>query len=101
MLLRGQGYFVTSALGRADALEQCKKGSFDLLILGHSIPEEDKRELINLFRTHCPSPVLALSRPGEQIPDSADAHAFPDDIDAFLRAVHTTLRRGTANAAEH
>jgi DNA-binding response OmpR family regulator len=93
MLLRGQGYLVTSALGRTNAIEQCKKGNFDLLILGHSIPSEDKKELIDMFRQHCPSPVLALRRHGENTPDGADAHAFPDDIDVFLRAVYETLHK--------
>ena len=94
MLLRGEGYLVTSALGQTNAIEQCKKGNFDLLILGHSIPNQDKSELINMFRHHCPSPVLALRRQGEDTPDGADAHAFPDDIDAFLRMVDDILHTG-------
>ena len=94
MLLRAQGYLVTSALGRTNAIEECKKGNFDLLILGHSIPNEEKKELIGMFRNHCPSPVLALRRHGEDTPDGADAHAFPDDIEIFLRAVYETLHQG-------
>jgi CheY-like chemotaxis protein len=59
MLLRRQGYSVTSALGFTDAIEQCKMAQFDLLILGHSIPDADKQELMNVFKGRCGAPVLA------------------------------------------
>lgn len=44
---------MTSALGFTEAVEQCKVGSFDLCIIGHSIPHPDKRELIHVFAEHC------------------------------------------------
>jgi DNA-binding response OmpR family regulator len=87
MLLRRHGHSVTSALGFTDAVEQCENGKFDLLILGHSIPDKDKRHLITLFRGSCPAPVLALRRQGENTPDGADEHVYPDDIDALLEVV--------------
>jgi DNA-binding response OmpR family regulator len=91
LLLRGQGYTVSSALGFTDAVEHCKGGNFDLFILGHSIPDKDKRQLISVFHGQCKSPVLALRRHGEDAPDNADHHAYPDDIEGLLNTVNKIL----------
>ena len=96
MILRREGYTVSSALGFTASVEHCKNGNFDLFVLGHSIPDKDKRELIRVFRIGCNAPVLALQRHGENVPDGAEAHAYPDDIDGFLKAVNKLLTRRTA-----
>lgn len=93
MLLRREGYIVTSALGFTEGIEECKKTRFDLFVLGHSIPDKDKRELIRVFHTECDAPVLALHRHGENTPEEADADAYPDDIEGFLNAVKKLLMR--------
>jgi CheY-like chemotaxis protein len=86
MLLEQKGYEVTSALGFTDAVERCKNGSFDLFILGHSIPHKDKLHLIETFRNNCPAPILSLERFGEiQVP--CDFHASPDNPERFLKVV--------------
>ena len=100
MLLRREGYFVTSALGFTEGIEQCKNRGFNLFVLGHSIPEKDKRELIHVFRTQCDAPVLALHRHGENTPEEADGDAYPDDIEGFLDAVKKLLARHTAPKAD-
>lgn len=91
MLLRARGYVVTSALGFSAAVELCQNATFDLIILGHSIPDNDKRELMRVFGKHCSCPVLALQRQGENPPDGAHAIAFSDDPGTFLRAVQEIL----------
>ena len=93
MLLQREGYLVISALGFSDAVEQCKNAEFDLFVLGHSIPGNDKRELIRTFRARCDAPVLALHRHGENVPEEADAHAYPDDVEGFLKAISKLLTR--------
>jgi DNA-binding response OmpR family regulator len=93
LLLRREGYAVTSALGFTDAVKHCKAGSFDLFILGHSIPDTDKRELVHVFGEHCTAPVLALKRHGENLPDGAHFHAYPDDIRGLLETVGTILAK--------
>src|SRR5690348_11946100 len=55
MLLEQRGYSVTSALGFSRAIEHCRASGFDLFILGHSIPEMDKLELMKTFRGNCPA----------------------------------------------
>src|SRR5579859_2900937 len=62
-LLRQMGYSVTSADGLVEAMELCEKDpeNFDLIILGHSIPHEDKRTIIKRCRRTRRCPVLALT----------------------------------------
>jgi DNA-binding response OmpR family regulator len=91
ILLRRQGYSVTSALGFTDAAQQCGSSEFDLFILGHSIPLNDQRELIRIFQTRCASPVLALRRRDESAPDGAKAHVDPFDIEDLLETVDQLL----------
>jgi CheY-like chemotaxis protein len=86
MLLELAGYVVTSALGFTDALELSKTGGYDLFVLGHSIPNKDKQELIRTSRKSCPAPILSLERVGEPRVES-NFHASPDDPEELLRTV--------------
>lgn len=90
MLLAMHGYGVTSALGFSQATARCRVGGFDLFILGHSIPQDDKLELIKIFREHCMAPILSLERYGED-PVPCDFRASPDDPAKFLRTVGSIL----------
>jgi len=63
-LFRHYGYEVTSATGRYEAIERCKTKA-DLLVLGHSVPREEKLKIIACYRAANDSPVLSLLRPGE------------------------------------
>lgn len=65
LMLETSGYTVTSAEGFVEATRLCAKGDYDLLIMGYSIPHEDKRALVEKTRAHCAAPVLALLRHGE------------------------------------
>jgi len=90
MLLEQRGYSVTSALGFSQAITHCRTAGFDLFILGHSIPDTDKNELIRTFRENCPAPILSLERHGEDsVP--CDYHASPDDPAKFLKTVDGIL----------
>lgn len=93
MLLAMNGHSVTSALGfsqASQAMGLCRVGTFELFILGHSIPHDDKLELIKIFRQNCAAPVLSLVRYGE--PDvPCDFHASPDDPGTFLKTVDEIL----------
>jgi DNA-binding response OmpR family regulator len=91
MLLTRRGYQVTSALGFTAALEACQASYFDLLIMGHSIPQKDKLHLVAVFREKCSAPILALQRYGEATLPGVDAHAYPDDVETLLSTVQTIL----------
>ena len=92
MLLSRRGYQVTSALGFTAALEACQASYFDLLIMGHSIPQKDKLRLVAVFREKCRAPILALQRYGEPALPGVDARAYPDDVDVLLTMVQTILK---------
>ncbi len=90
MLLEQRGYSVTSSLGFTQAMAQCRLPGFDLFVLGHSIPDTDKRELIKTFRQNCPAPILSLERHGEdRVP--SDFHASPDDPEQLMKTVDRIL----------
>ena len=98
LLLEREGYRVTSAVGFNPALSQCQKGGFDLFVLGHSIPQRDKLELIHCFRKNSEAPVLSLQRTGEPLVDSADYHVLPEDPREFLAMVARILLRRPNNS---
>ncbi len=56
MLLKGEGYRVVSATGFEQAVTKCKIGAFDLLILGHTVPAEDKARTCQDFPRALPGP---------------------------------------------
>jgi DNA-binding response OmpR family regulator len=79
MLLEREGYDVDSATGFDASLEKCREGGFDLFVLGHSIPQEEKQKLVQEFRSTCPAPIISLRRnAGEQLVVQADYHIEPD-----------------------
>jgi DNA-binding response OmpR family regulator len=79
MILENEGYAVVSTHGFDQSLEQCRTGGFDLFVLGHSIPNKDKRQLVKTFRRKCAAPIISLTRgASEQRVDGADFHINPD-----------------------
>jgi DNA-binding NtrC family response regulator len=90
MLLEQKGYAVVNAYGFSKALASCRAGGFDLFILGHSIPHDDKLALIESFRTHSPGPIVSLERHGEHFVP-CDHHASPDNPEKFLEIIENIL----------
>ena len=90
MLLEQKGYTVVNGYGFSKALASCRDGGFDLFILGHSIPHDDKLALIESFRTHCPGPIVSLERHGEHFVP-CDYHASPDNPEKFLEIIDNIL----------
>ena len=65
VLLEQAGYEVVSAVGFAEAIKHCA-GDFDRIIMGHSIPQEDKKAMLKEIHRHgCNAPLLSLLRVGE------------------------------------
>jgi DNA-binding response OmpR family regulator len=86
-MLQLAGYDVVSAEGFADAIEH-SNGHFDLIIMGHSIPQKDKRAIVASLNEHgCAAPLLSLLRHGEhRIPEAARS-ADPQDVELLLKTV--------------
>jgi hypothetical protein len=98
MLLEASGYEVVASLGYETSLNNCRRGGFDVFILGHSIPKTDKRELINTFRKECPAPIVSLLRPNEAPLAGADYNIEPDPL-KLLELVDELLKRADGKAS--
>jgi CheY-like chemotaxis protein len=91
MMLEQAGFTVTSALGFTEAIEKCNR-SFDLFMIGHSIPVKDKAAIVAAIRQHSRSPILSIRRHGmNPLPEvdlSVDAQDGPQ---VLLNAVNDAL----------
>ena len=84
MMLSREGFEVESAVGFTAAIQACKKGKFDLVIMGHSIPSEDKAAIVKQLRAVCATPILALRRPNEPPIKTAEYNLDSGDPQSFL-----------------
>jgi DNA-binding response OmpR family regulator len=98
MLLERTGYDVISASDYQQAVE-CGKGNFDLIVLGHSIPQPVQRNLISELRKGgCNAPVLGLLRYGDDpIPEMTRSIGAEPSL--FLTTVREMLAPARAQAA--
>ena len=88
------GYDVTSVFGFAAAMEICStRHDFDLILMGHSMPQKDKMALIDVLRPQYPAPLLSILKHGDSpIPQasySVDSHDGPT---ALVDAVNAALK---------
>lgn len=90
MLLQQMGHKVYSAEGFAKAFKFCESQSanVDLIVLGHSIPHDDKVAIIEQCTKICRCPVLALLRSGEGPIPGASKAIDSSDPEAFLTAIN-------------
>lgn len=93
IILERAGYAVSSALGFAEALDVCTTThDFDLVLMGHSMPQKDKIALIEALRPNCKAPLLSILRHGDApIPQANYAVDSNDGPDALLNAVRKVL----------
>ena len=92
LLLKTRGHSVASALGSDDAGQACARPGFDLLVVGHSIPKNTKRDLISRFRaTNQQAKVIALTRADEPHFKEADVLLDPFNPEELLRAIDRVL----------
>jgi DNA-binding response OmpR family regulator len=94
ILLQREGFEVQSALGFSAAIQACETGTFDLVIMGHSIPPEDKERLIQHLRAVCSTPILALRRPHDLPLKTADFNLDSGDPESFRNYILEILKDG-------
>ncbi len=88
-LLRDAGFNVRSATGQ-QGMTLCGEDA-DLMVLGHSVPPNEKRQLIDCFRQHSNAPVLSLLRTGqEKLPEATHAIDASDPAE-FVATVRRIL----------
>ena len=92
MLLTAAGFEVSTFLDVAKAIDACKDKdqSFDLVVLGHSIPLAERRAMAKEVRSRCAAPVLALVRSGEARLPEADY--FFDSLENPALLLETVIR---------
>ena len=79
LLARTRGYEVIAVAQPRASVELCKSGSFDVILLGSSLPLTHKRNLTSLFRECCPVPVISVCQdPRAPEADGADHHVGLD-----------------------
>ncbi|HET7150661.1 MAG TPA: hypothetical protein VFI60_04570 [Candidatus Acidoferrum sp.] len=102
-MLTGRGYEVTSALGFENAMKECTDGrKFDLFVLGHSIPAEQKKRLVEEFRATSPGIVVVLKRSGEDLTGiGANFEIDPWNPPAMLDLIDNVLKGRSTKSGTH
>jgi DNA-binding NtrC family response regulator len=84
LLFTTAGYQVSSVFIVGHAIQLCAAEPFDLVVIGHSIPIQQRELLLKEVRRQCATPTLALCRHGEPPLSNAD-HVFDSaDSPGFL-----------------
>ena len=95
MLFSGAGFEVSTFSDVEKAIEDCQSNSYDLVVLGHSIPLLERKALVKAVRNRCATPVLALLRHGEPLVPQADYFFDSTESPARLLATVQDILRPT------
>jgi DNA-binding response OmpR family regulator len=99
LYLETRGYEVVSAVGLS-ALEVCKRGNFDLFILGGTVSDVDKKKLVEACRQCCPVPIISVvSNSNARADDGADYHVKPD-VDEILKLVSDVIKKSRSSMSK-
>lgn len=104
LVLQSAGYIVESASSLKEAVARFQTGDFDLVLLCHSIPMEDRDHLTCLIRaTGSLTPIVSIARNlGSR--DAFVNATLEDGTNKFLAGIGEELRkaaRGSANWTTH
>ena len=99
MLFRSAGFQVSSVLNVAQAIQLCAAEDFQLVVVGHSIPLEQRKWLLKEVRGHCAARVLALRRAGEPPLPGADYTLDSMESPALLLETVINILRPKTRAA--
>jgi len=101
LILEQAGFEVTAALGFAEAMEACKNHqTFELIVIGHSMPRKDKTALIQTLRSmQCDAPVLSIRRHGDPPLPEADYSVDSYDGPQVFSAAAEKAIQGKAKSA--
>lgn len=93
MMLNSQGVEVEPVIGVSAAIHACITEEFDLAVICHSIPDDDKECIIRQVRAMSPMLILPLRQShkpslntGDYDIDSGDPQAFLDCVNRILKA---------------
>lgn len=78
MLLEAYGFDAVSFVG-IDGLEALNElGPFNVIVLGQSVPDTDKKILVPKLRQVFSAPIISVPSSPEELLDGADFHIEPD-----------------------
>ena len=87
MILERAGHTVIPVLGERELIDACSAHTFDVAVIGHSVPPFEKQRVLRLIRQHCPNAkVLELytTSQGRKLSDADDwlegAIPHPNDL---------------------
>jgi CheY-like chemotaxis protein len=96
-ILRSAGYIVDSELSLKRAIQRYKYGDFDLVLLCHTIPVQERDRLISSIQAFGSlTPVVTVAPPGSQAPDAADDVTSEGRPEEFLSSIQCALLEATA-----
>ena len=91
-LLQDAGYSVVSASSWIEFEQACAGYSFDLILLGQTLPPSLKHDMADHVQNHCPDVKLAeIYLHGASVPAKYSFHAAGTDASDFLKFVDATL----------
>lgn len=91
LLLISEGYSVESVIGAAEALAHCRNSRADMLVLGQSVPREEKLKIVEVFRHYSDAPILSLINPSQRKLDQVQYGVDSLSPEEFLRTVNSVL----------
>jgi DNA-binding response OmpR family regulator len=90
-ILEREGYAVASAASFGEAINFCRTELFDLVVIGHCIPSNNKQRIIAALRSVRETPVLALLEPGApHVPEadySVESLTGPRELTAVIKKI--------------
>lgn len=93
MLFSGAGFEVSTFSDVDKAIAACQNNSYDLVVLGHSIPLAERKTLVKAVHSYCAAPVLALLRHGEaRLPEADYFFDATENPARLLATVQDILR---------
>lgn len=101
LLLSREGFQVESAVGFTAAIHACETGTFDLVIMGHSIPAADKEAIIKQLKGVCATPIMALRRPNDAPLKAAEYNLDSGDPQRFLSYVKEVMKERAEGRLAH
>jgi hypothetical protein len=80
LLFESAGFVVTSAYGRSEASRISRYDTmFDLVVMGHSVPQADKKKIVKLLKPKVNAPVLSIRKHYESPLPDADFSVSSDE----------------------
>lgn len=99
MLLETKGYLAVSFVLKNGSGDLFKQGPFDVIILGQSVNDVEKKSLVEALRNCSSAPIISVPSEGGEPTDGADIHAEPDPeelLNLIASLVHEQESRAKA-----